>query len=339
MNLSVAACQKPGAPLTVDLVLDANDYWTNVGRAEARSGRSRVPAMVMDIGRYGIWTNVLDAHPSSTGREAAQLVEQLGFSALWLPEATGRDPFVTASLMLAATSRLVVATGIANVYARDAMTMKACQLSLHEAFPDRFLLGLGVSSPVLVEKVRGHQYGKPFSYMAEYLRSMDSAVYNAAGPKQDPGRVLAALGPRMLKLSSEAAAGAHPYLTDASHTREARRIIGPDALLAPEQMVVLETDPSAARAIARPAVGFYLRAPGYLANLRRMGFDDSDWADPKAASDRLVDAIVAWGDRDAIAARINAHHEAGANHVCIQVLRADREIPAAEWRELAAALL
>ncbi len=295
--------------------------------------------MVMDIGRYGIWTNTLDSHPSVKGRESAQVVESLGFSTLWLPEGTGRDPFVTASLLLGATTKLIVATGIANIYARDAMTMKACQLSLHEAFPDRFLLGLGVSSPVLVEKVRGHDYGKPFSYMANYLRAMDSAIYNAAGPKDEPGRVLAALGPKMLTLSAEATAGAHPYLTDASHTREARRIMGPDALLAPEQMVVLETDPAAARAIARSAVGFYLRAPGYLANLRRMGFDDSDWADPRAASDRLVDGIVAWGDIETITTRINAHHEAGANHVCIQVLRADREIPTSEWRDLAALLL
>lgn len=295
--------------------------------------------MAMDIGRYGIWTNTLDSHSSAKGRESAQLVESLGFPTLWLPEATGRDPFVTASLLLGATTSLIVATGIANVYARDAMTTKACQLTLHEAFPNRFLLGLGVSSPVLVEKVRGHAYGKPYSYMAEYLSAMDGAVFNAAGPKDDPGRVLAALGPKMLKLSADAASGAHPYLTNAEHTAEARQIMGPDAVLAPEQMVVLESDPDAARAIARPAVGFYLRAPGYLANLERMGFDDSDWADPKAASDRLVDAIVAWGDTDAIANRINAHHEAGANHVCIQVLRADREIPTTEWRQLAAALL
>ena len=296
-------------------------------------------SMDIDIGRYGIWTNTLDSHSSARGREAAQLVESLGFGALWLPEATGRDPFVTSALLLGATARLVVATGIANVYARDAMTMKACQLSLHEAFPNRFLLGLGVSSPVLVEKVRGHDYGKPYSYMASYLEAMDSALFNAAGPKDDPGRVLAALGPKMLALSASATAGAHPYLTDASHTREARRIMGPDALLAPEQMVVLEADPEAARAIARPAVGFYLRAPGYLANLKRMGFDDGDWADPRAASDRLVDAIVAWGEIDTVADRINAHHEAGADHVCIQVLRADREIPTTEWQQLAAALL
>ena len=295
--------------------------------------------MSMDIGRYGIWTNTLDSHSSAKGRESAQLVESLGFSTLWLPEATGRDPFVTSALLLGATTSLIVATGIANVYARDAMTTKACQLTLHEAFPNRFLLGLGVSSPVLVEKIRGHDYGKPLTYMAEYLAAMDGALYNAAGPKDDPGRVLAALGPKMLKLSATAAAGAHPYLTDASHTREARQIMGPEAVLAPEQMVVLESDPEAARAIARPAVGFYLRAPGYLANLKRMGFDDSDWADPRAASDRLVDAIVAWGEIAAIAARINAHHDAGANHVCIQVLRADREIPTAEWHQLAAALL
>jgi probable F420-dependent oxidoreductase len=151
--------------------------------------------------------------------------------------------------------------------------------------------------------------------------------------------VLAALGPKMLKLSATRANGAHPYLTTPDHTREARELIGPDALLAPEQMVVLETDAGTARAIGRGAVGFYLRAPGYLANLRRLGFNDDDWADPKAATDRLVDAVVAWGDLDSIVRRVREHHDAGADHVCVQVLRADRELPLTEWRELAGALL
>jgi len=294
--------------------------------------------VTIDLGRIGIWTAALEAHPSSQAQEAAQHLEAMGYPVVWINEATGRDPFVLATLLLSATSTLKLATGIANVYARDAMTMASCQKTLAEAFPGRFLLGLGVSSPVLVEKVRNHSYDKPLSYLKSYLAAMDGAMFNAVGPTEDPGRVLAALGPRMLELSATRANGAHPYLTTPDHTRQAREIIGPDALLAPEQMVVLETDPSRARAIGRAAVGFYLRAPGYLANLRRLGFTDEDWADPKAASDRLVDAVVAWGDLDTIVRRVAEHHAAGADHVCVQVLRPDRDLPLTEWRELATAL-
>jgi probable F420-dependent oxidoreductase len=295
--------------------------------------------VTIDLGRIGIWTSALEAHSSAKAKEAAQELEAMGYPALWINEATGRDPFVLATLLLSATSTLKLATGIANVYARDAMTTVACQKTLAEAFPGRFLLGLGVSSPVLVEKVRKHSYDKPLSYLTSYLAAMDEAMFTAVGPAEEPGRVLAALGPRMLELSATHANGAHPYLTTPDHTHQAREIIGPDALLAPEQMVVLETDPGTARAIGRAAVGFYLRAPGYLANLRRLGFTDDDWADPKAASDRLVDAVVAWGDLDTIVRRVAEHHSAGADHVCIQVLRADRDLPLTEWRELAAALL
>ena len=244
-----------------------------------------------------------------------------------------------AGLLLTATSTLTIALGIANIYARDAMTTAAAQKTLAEAYPDRFLLGLGVSSPVLVEKVRGHDYGKPLSYMRSYLEAMDSAPFNAVGPATPPERVLAALGPKMLEVSARQANGAHPYLTTPEHTRWAREVLGPDALLAPEQMVVLESDPAAARAIGRASISFYLRAPGYLANLRRLGFSDDDWTDWKAPSDRLVDAIVAYGDVESAAARVRQHHDAGADHVAVQVLRGDREIPITEWRELAQALL
>jgi probable F420-dependent oxidoreductase len=295
--------------------------------------------VTIDVGRVGIWTAAFEGHPSARAREAAQEIEAMGYPTLWINEATGRDPFVLAALLLSATSKLKVATGIANVYARDAMTTAACQKTLAEAFPGRFLLGLGVSSPVLVEKVRGHAYDKPLAYMESYLAAMDQAMFNSVGPTEDPGRVLAALGPKMLELSATRANGAHPYLTTPDHTRQAREILGAGILLAPEQMVVLETDPSTARAIGRAAVGFYLRAPGYLANLRRLGFSDEDWADPKAATDRLVDAVVAWGDVDAIVRRVAEHHDAGADHVCVQVLRSDRELPLTEWRELAGALL
>jgi probable F420-dependent oxidoreductase len=210
---------------------------------------------------------------------------------------------------------------------------------LAEAYPDRFLLGLGVSSPVLVEKVRGHDYTKPLSYMKAYLEAMDRAPFNAVGPSEPPQRVLAALGPKMLELSASHAQGAHPYLTTPEHTQHSREILGSGVLLAPEQMVVLESDASVARAIGRSAISFYLRAPGYLANLRRLGFADDDWADPKNPSDRLVDGIVAWGGVDAAVARIREHHDAGADHVAVQVLRGDRAIPTGEWRELAGALL
>jgi len=293
----------------------------------------------VDLGRVGIWTTAFDAHPSAAAQAAAVELEGLGYRTLWLNEATGRDPFVMAGILLSATSTLTIALGIANIYARDAMTTAAAQKTLAEAYPDRFLLGLGVSSPVLVEKVRGHDYSKPLSYMKSYLTAMDSALFNAVGPAAPPERVLAALGPKMLELSANQANGAHPYLTTPEHTRLARDVIGPDVLLAPEQMVVLESDPSAARAIGRASISFYLRAPGYLANLRRLGFSDDDWADPKAPSDRLVDAIVAYGDVETVAARVREHHDAGADHVAVQVLRGDRAIPMTEWQELARALI
>ena len=295
--------------------------------------------MTIDIGRVGIWTSALEAQPADLARQAAQELEQMGFPILWINETTGRDPFVLATMLLSCTSRLKLATGIANIYARDALTMAASQKTLTEAFPGRFVLGLGVSSPVLVEKVRKHSYGRPLSYMRDYLDEMDAAPYHSVPPSEKPVRVLAALGPKMLQLAASRADGAHPYLTTPDHTREAREIIGPDVLLAPEQMVVLETDPARARAVARASVGFYLRAPGYLANLRRMGFTDDDWADPKSPSDRLIDSIVAWGDAGAIARRVQEHHDAGADHVCVQVLTPPRELPIPQWRELAAALL
>lgn len=293
----------------------------------------------MDLGRIGIWTSTFDAHPSAAAQAAANDLEGLGYRTLWLNEATGRDPFAMAGLLLSATSTLNIALGIANIYARDAMTTSAATKTLAEAYPGRFLLGLGVSSPVLVSKVRGHDYDKPLSYMRTYLEAMDSAPFNAVGPSEPPQRVLAALGPKMLELSATHANGAHPYLTTPEHTQLSREILGPDVLLAPELMVCLETDPAVARAIGRGALSFYLRAPGYLANLRRLGFGDDDWADPKAPSDRLVDAIVAWGDVGVAAERVRQHQDAGADHVAVQVLRGDRAIPTDEWRELAGVLL
>lgn len=295
--------------------------------------------MTVDIGPIGIWSGVFDAHPTREVQAACARIEELGYSTVWLPEAVGRDPFVAAATCLAATDELRLATGIANIYARDPMTMVACQRTLAEAFPGRFLLGMGVSHHHLVERLRKHDYAKPLSYMRRYLEDMDAAMFAAIGPDEDPGRVLAALGPKMLETAATQASGAHPYFTTPEHTATARAVMGPDALLAPEQMVVLETDPAEARRIGRAAMAIYLRAPNYLRNLRTLGFADDDWADHQAASDRLVDAIVAWGTADQIAARVAEHRAAGADHVCVQVLRADMAIPLEEYRILAEVLV
>jgi probable F420-dependent oxidoreductase len=291
----------------------------------------------VDLGRVGIWYGGIDALPTPEAQRAAQLVEELGFGALWVAEAVGRDPFVSSALLLSATEQLKLATGIANIYARDPMTMAAGQKTLAEAFPGRFLLGLGVSHGHLVAGIRKHDYSKPYSYMVDYLDKMDKALFMAKGPDDDGGRILAALGPKMLELSATKANGSHPYFTTPEHTAIARDTMGADALLAPEQMVVLETDPVEARRIARAGMKIYLGLPNYFNNLMRLGFTEDDRTD--GGSDRLVDAIVAWGTEDQIAERVAQHHAAGADHVCVQVLQDGVAMPEAQWRRLAPALL
>ena len=292
----------------------------------------------VDLGRVGLWYGSIDALPTPEARRAVQTAEELGFPSLWIAEAVGRDPFVSAAVLLSATEKLAIATGIANIYARDPMTMAAGQKTLAEAFPGRFLLGMGVSHGHLVAGVRKHDWSKPYSYMVEYLEKMDKALFMAVGPSEDPGRLLAALGPKMLKLSAERANGSHPYFTTPDHTVIAREAMGPDALLAPEQMVVLETDPTEARRIARAGMKIYLGLPNYFNNLRRIGFTEDDWEN--GGSDRLVDAIVAWGTPEQIAERVAQHHAAGADHVCVQVLTDNvREAPTEQWRRLASVLL
>jgi probable F420-dependent oxidoreductase len=292
---------------------------------------------VTDLGPIGVWTFLLDQQPAARARELAAEIEEMGYGAIWIPEAVGRDALVNSYLLLSGTQRLTVATGIASIYARDAMAMASGWRTVSEAFPGRFLLGLGVSHAPMVEGMRGHEYTAPVATMRDYLERMDAAPYLAAPPSEPPERVLAALGPRMLELSRDLAQGAHPYFVPPEHTAIARGILGPDRLLAPEQKVVLDTDPTTARATARDAMQIYLGLPNYLNNLRRLGFTDDDFAD--GGSDRLVDAIVAWGDIDAIVSRVRAHQDAGADHVCLQVLPmndADRAMR--DYRELAAAL-
>jgi probable F420-dependent oxidoreductase len=295
-------------------------------------------SLSMELGPIGIWTAQLDYQPAAKAKEAVAELEQLGFGAIWFPESVGREALTNAALLLGATSRIVIATGIANIYASDAVTMAAAQKTLAEAYPARFLLGLGVSHVPLVEQIRGHSYGKPVAAMRAYLDGMDRAPYRAVPPTVSPIRVLAALGPKMLQLAAERAGGAHSYFVPPEHTARAREILGSDRLLAVEQAVVLETASTKAREIARAHTSRYLALPNYVNNLRRLGFGDADLVD--GGSDRLVDAIVAWGDMNAAIDRVRAHQSAGANHVCIQVLPSDPQaLPIAQWREVASALL
>jgi probable F420-dependent oxidoreductase len=291
----------------------------------------------MQLGRVGLWTFQLDLQPAPKAREAAQEIESLGYRTVWVPEAVGRDPMVNSALLLSATTSLNLATGIASIWSRDAMACAASHLSLSEAFPDRFLLGLGVSHQPMVDFVKGHHYDKPLTKMSGYLDAMDAAVYVAPRPER-ARRVLAALGPKMLQLAASKADGAHPYFVPVEHTPIAREALGEGPLLCPEQAVVLSTDPEVARAAARTHMATYLTLPNYTNNLRRLGWGDEDLGG--GGSDKLVDAIVAWGDEDAIAARVKAHLDSGADHVAVQVLDPDpAALPMDQWRTLAPALL
>jgi probable F420-dependent oxidoreductase len=272
------------------------------------------------IGRLGVWT-WLDHLPATEAAEFANQLEEWGYGALWLPEAVGRDPFSIIGYLAAKTSRLVLATGIANIYARDPVSMRAIRETLNEASQGRFLLGLGVSHAPMVTGMRHHVYGKPVTTMRNYLDGMNAAPYLGPTGAEPAPVVLAALRPNMLALSRDAARGAHPYFVPPEHTARAREILGKDAWLCPEQMVLLETDAAKARAIARQNMLIYLGLPNYRNNLKWLGFDDDEFAN--GGSDRLVDAIVAWGDEKVIGDRIQAHLDAGANHVCIQTFRAD----------------
>jgi probable F420-dependent oxidoreductase len=288
----------------------------------------------MDLGPTGIWTHALDMQPVARAQELVGELESLGYGAVWIPEAVGREALTSSALLLSGGERIVVATGIANLWARDAMAMAAGHKTITSAYPDRFLLGIGVSHAPAVEGLRGHTYERPVATMRAYLDAMDSALFFAAPPPTEPVRVLAALGPKMLALAAERASGSHPYFVPPEHTARAREALGPDRLLLPEQAVVLDPDPTSAREVARAHMATYLTLPNYTNNLRRLGWSDEDLAMP--GSDRLVDAIVAWGDEDAVVRRVAEHRAAGADHVCVQVLDADmRALPLKGWRRLA----
>jgi len=274
------------------------------------------------LGRLGVWawTDHLSAQELA---EFGRKLEEWNYGALWYPEARGRDPLAQASWLLSNTQRLQVCTGIANIYARDAQAAQAARLTLNEQSLGRFVLGLGVSHKPLVEGLRGHTFDKPLAAMRRYLEAMKKAVYDAPMPAVEGEVIVAALGPQMLKLAGELSHGAHPYNVTPAHTERARKILGPNKALYVEQKVLLVDEPQRARAISRQYLSFYLGLPAYRNNLLSLGFDEQDL---NQASDRLMDALVAWGDETALRKRIHEHWEAGADHVCIQPLSPNGEM-------------
>lgn len=274
----------------------------------------------MKLGKMGVWFQTDPLSPVQL-TELAQRTEQLGYSALWFPEARGHESFSLAGYLLQQTRTLIVATGIANIYARDATTARQGQHTLAKLSGGRFLLGLGVSHVPLVEGMRGHAYGKPVTAMRAYLDGMDKAVAFAPQVPAAPPTVLAALGPRMTELAASRTAGAHPYLVTPEHVAEARKRIGPEPWICTEQKIVMVSDAEQARAVGRKSLERYMLAPNYRNNWLRMGFSEAEL--DNGGSDRFVDAMVAWGDAAAITERIEAHFAAGASHVCIQPLQRD----------------
>lgn len=288
------------------------------------------------LGSVGVWSFALQRMAAAEEIEAAQQFESAGYPATWIPESLGsKEVLVHAGLLLASTRKSVVATGIANIHARDPMAMANGAKALGEAYPSRFVLGIGVSHKPSVER-RGGSYENPMAQMRAYLDAMDHAQYAAPEPHQPVPLLLAALGPRMLELAAERADGAHPYFVPLEHTPFARRHLGPEPCLATEVTAVLATDKQAGRQVARAFARHYLVLPNYANNLRRLGWGEADIA--SEGSDKLIDAVVAIGDVDAIVARVRAHLDAGADHVCVQVRAEKSNDPSlAAYRELAAA--
>lgn len=277
----------------------------------------------MDLGRVGVWSGRMGSMPATGVRESVRAVEDLGYRTVWYPESAAKEAFSLAGILLAAAETTIVAPGIANIWARDPMAMINGARTLAEAYPGRFLLGIGVSHAPSVEH-RGGRYTRPLTTMRDYLDAMETAAYRGPQPPEEPPVVLAALGPKMLELAGARTLGAHPYFVPVKHTARARATLGEGPLLAPEQAVVLSNDPAEARDIARGYTRYYLRLDNYRNNLLRLGWSKDDVAG--TGSDALVDALVGWGDAEAIQARVAAHLEAGADHVCVQVLNgpADR---------------
>ena len=279
----------------------------------------------------GIWSGELRYGDAGRAADAAAELDTLGYDAIWIPD-VGGDVFGAAENLLRATAKTTIATGILNIWMHDPADVAARRAAWDEIWQRRFLLGLGVSHQPLIDHNAPGRYVKPYSKMVAYLDELDRAPV----PYAADARVLAALRPRMLELARDRAAGIHPYFVPSEHVASAREIIGPNRTIAVELAVVLDTDPTSARATARRHTAIYVGLPNYTNNLRRFGFGDDDFTDQ--GSDRLVDAIVAWGDVETVAGRVAALRDAGADHVCVQVIRPDGELPLADWRELAPAL-
>ncbi|WP_367123838.1 TIGR03620 family F420-dependent LLM class oxidoreductase [Streptomyces phytohabitans] len=291
------------------------------------------------LGPVGIWTDGLNALPPAAATETAAELDEQGWGTLWAGEAYGREAFTGAGLLLAGTRRMRVATGIANIWARDAVAANAASRTLSAAYGGRFVLGLGVSHRPLVEKARGGTYARPVAAMRDYLTAMGDATFLAAESGEPrPPVLVAALGPRMLEVARELADGSHPYLVTPEQTAAVREALGPDRIVAVELGAVLTTDRETALRRAHAHLEIYSGLPNYRNNWLRGGFDESDLV--RGGSDRLAEALIAWGDEAEILRRVREHHAAGADHVCVQMLtESPFDVPAADWRALAPALV
>jgi len=298
-----------------------------------RSMTALPPSLERLRATVGIWTSTHESLPASRSGEVASELESLGYSAMWLPEAWGRESFTSASLLLAATSSITVATGIANIWARDAVTSANAARTLNAAYDDRFVLGLGVSHQPLVQRLRGHEYAAPLAQMRQFLSAMNAAPMFAPEGDHEFATVIAALGPKMLELGATLADGVHPYLVTPEHTALARKIVG-DKFIGVEQAVVLGESREEYLERAHNYLNDYTGLDNYRHSWRRLGFRDEDFV--RGGSERLCEAMVVHGDEQTILERVNEHRAAGADHVCLQVLGADRStIPLDEWRRLA----
>ncbi|MFC5827758.1 LLM class F420-dependent oxidoreductase [Nonomuraea insulae] len=285
----------------------------------------------MDLSGVGVWSHHLRYGDQGEAAEAAAELEELGFRALWMPDAGG-PVFDAVGNLLTATSRIVVATGILNLWMHAPADVATSFAALSSAHGDRFLMGIGVSHAVAVDAREPGRYRKPLAAMKTFLDELDQAD----PPVPAERRVLAALGPKMLSLAAERARGVHPYLVTTEHTRRTREILGEGPLLLPEQTVILCSGAEEARELGTDWLRRYLDLPNYANNLLRLGFSAEDLA---SVSDRLFDAVIAWGDEEAIKRRVDEHRAAGADHVCVQVITADpNAFPREQWRRLAAAL-
>jgi len=283
-----------------------------------------------DLGTFGIYTFDFEHQPAALIRESVRELDERGWRAFWFPEVGGREAFTLAGLLLAATERMRIVNGIAQISSHPADSAHGAALLLADAYPGRHVLGLGFGGP--------RPGVKPLAAMREYLDALDSAETAGPAPEVPSRRLLAAYGPKMLELARDRTGGAHTYHVTATHTAQARKILGPDAFLAAEQAVLFETDPGTARAIAREHLHVYLTTPYNIAKFRRLGYTEDDLA--HGGSDRIVDDLVFWGDTETITEKLREHVRAGADHVAVQVIGIEPGTSARpQWRELGAALL